>query len=140
MFIIGIIVVSLIFSIQPFLKKKYMEEFNLDEYTIYTSIISLLFFFIGSLFKGLQINDLKTKSLSKYGMLILTSLLTLTYSTVLNMLLKDFKVSDVMPFIRCGEMLWILIISGLINLNELSITKISGVIIVIIGIYINQKL
>ena len=140
MFIIGITVVSLIFSIQPFLKKNIMEEFNLDEYTIYTSRISLLFFFIGSLFKGLQINDLKTKSLSKYGMLILTSLLTLTYSTVLNMLLKDFKVSDVMPFIRCGEMLWILLISGLINLNDLSISKISGVIIVIIGIYINQKL
>jgi hypothetical protein len=140
MFIFGIIIVSLIFSIQPFLKKNIMEEFNLDEYTIYTSVISLLFFFIGSLFKGLQINDLKTKSLSKYGMLILTSLLTLTYSTVLNMLLKDFKVSDVMPFIRCGEMLWILIISGLINLNDLSISKISGVIVVILGIYINQKL
>ena len=44
MFIIGIIIVSLIFSIQPFLKN-IMEEFNLDEYTIYTSVISLLFFY-----------------------------------------------------------------------------------------------
>ena len=39
MFLLGIIVVSIIFSVQPFLKKNIMQEFTIDEYTLFTSII-----------------------------------------------------------------------------------------------------
>ena len=140
MFLLGIIVVSIIFSVQPFLKKNIMQEFTIDEYTLFTSIIGLLMFLVGSMFKGLDLKDLKQKSLTSYGMLATTSLLTIVYSFVLNMLLKDYNVGDVMPYIRCGEMVWILVISGFLNLNDITISKVSGVLIVIAGIYINQKL
>ncbi len=140
MFLIGVIIVSIIFSVQPFLKKNIMKEFSIDEYTLFTSIISLLIFLFSSVFKGLEIKDLKSKSLTSYGMLISTSLLTLVYSFVLNMLLKDYNVGEVMPFIRCGEMIWILVISGFLNFNDITIGKVSGVLLVIAGIYISQKL
>ena len=55
-------------------------------------------------------------------------------------MMKDYNVGDVMPFIRCGEMIWILVISGFLNLNDITISKVSGVLLVIAGIYINQKL
>ena len=139
MFLFGIIIVSIIFSVQPFLKN-IMKEFTIDEYTLFTSIIGLVMFLVGSIFKGLDLKDLKQKSLTSYGMLATTSLLTIVYSFVLNMLLKDYNVGDVMPFIRCGEMIWILVISGFLNLNDITISKVSGVLIVIAGIYINQKL
>lgn len=140
MFLLGIIVVSIIFSVQPFLKKNIMQEFTIDEYTLFTSIIGLIMFLVGSLFKGLELKDLKEKSMTSYGMLAATSLLTIVYSFVLNMLLKEHNVGDVMPFIRCGEMIWILLISGYINFNDITIPKVSGVLLVIMGIYINQKL
>ena len=140
MFLIGVIIVSIIFSVQPFLKKNIMKEFSIDEYTLFTSLISLMIFLFGSIFKGLELKDLKSKSWSSYGMLVTISLLTLVYSFVLNMLLKEYNVGDVMPFIRCGEMIWILVISGFLNFNDITISKISGVLLVIGGIYINQKL
>ena len=40
MFLIGVIIVSIIFSVQPFLKKNIMKEFSIDEYTLFTSLIS----------------------------------------------------------------------------------------------------
>ena len=140
MFLIGVIIVSIIFSVQPFLKKNIMKEFSIDEYTLFTSLISLMIFLFGSIFKGLELKDFKSKSWSSYGMLVTISLLTLVYSFVLNMLLKEYNVGDVMPFIRCGEMIWILVISGFLNFNDITISKISGVLLVIGGIYINQKL
>jgi len=140
MFLIGVIIVSIIFSVQPFLKKNIMKEFSIDEYTLFTSIISLMIFLFSSMFKGLELKDFKSKSLSSYGMLITTSLLTLVYGFVLNMLLKEYNVGDVMPFIRCGEMIWVLVISGFLNFNDITFSKISGVLLVIAGIYINQKI
>ena len=140
MFLIGVIIVSIIFSVQPFLKKNIMKEFSIDEYTLFTSLISLMIFLFGSIFKGLEFKDFKSKSWSSYGMLVTVSLLTLVYSFVLNMLLKEYNVGDVMPFIRCGEMIWILVISGFLNFNDITISKISGVLLVVGGIYINQKL
>jgi len=140
MFLIGVIIVSIIFSVQPFLKKNIMKEFSIDEYTLFTSIISLIIFLLSSMFKGLELKDFKSKSLSSYGMLITTSLLTLVYGFVLNMLLKEYNVGDVMPFIRCGEMIWVLVISGFLNFNDITFSKISGVLLVIAGIYINQKI
>ena len=59
MFLLGIFVVSIIFSVQPFLKKNIMKEFTIDEYTLFTSIIGLIMFLVGSLFKGLELKDLK---------------------------------------------------------------------------------
>ena len=117
-----------------------MKEFSIDEYTLFTSIISLIIFLFTSMFKGLELKDFKSKSLSSYGMLITTSLLTLVYGFVLNMLLKEYNVGDVMPFIRCGEMIWVLVISGFLNFNDITFSKISGVLLVIAGIYINQKI
>ena len=140
MFLIGVIIVSIIFSVQPFLKKHIMKEFSIDEYTLFASLISLMIFLFGSIFKGLELKDLKSKSWSSYGMLITTSLLTLVYGFVLNMLLKEYNVEDVMPFIRCGEMIWVLVISGFLNFNDITISKISGVLLVVAGIYVNQKL
>ena len=140
MFLIGVIIVSIIFSVQPFLKKNIMKEFSIDEYTLFGSLISLMIFLFGSIFKGLELKDFKSKSWSSYGMLLTTSLLTLVYGFVLNMLLKEYNVGDVMPFIRCGEMIWILVISGFLNFNDITISKISGVLLVIAGIYVNQKL
>lgn len=140
MFLIGVIIVSIIFSVQPFLKKNIMNEFSIDEYTLFTSLISLMIFLFGSIFKGLEFKDFKSKSWSSYGMLVTVSLLTLVYSFVLNMLLKEYNVGDVMPFIRCGEMIWVLVISGFLNFNDITISKISGVLLVVAGIYVNQKL
>jgi len=140
MFLIGIIIVSIIFSVQPFLKKNIMKEFSIDEYTLFTSIISLIIFLFSSMFKGFELKEFKSKSISSYGMLITTSILTLVYGFVLNMLLKEYNVGDVMPFIRCGEMIWVLVISGFLNFNDITISKVSGVLLVIAGIYINQKI
>ena len=139
MFLIGIILVSIIFSIQPFLKKNLMTEFTIDEYTVYSSLIALVFFFIGSIYKGLDFKSLKAKSAYSYGILIFISLLTLTYSYVLNMMLKEYKVGDVMPYIRCGEMIWILLITGYLNFNDINYKRILGVLLVIAGIYITPS-
>jgi len=140
MYLLGILIVSFIFSIQPFLKSEIMKEFTIDEYTVFTSIIALIIFFISSIFKGLDFTNLQLKSKKSYGLLIIISILTLIYSYVLNLLLKKYKTNDVMPFIRCCEMIWILIISGFIDINDINLTKIFGIILVIIGIYINQKM
>ena len=43
MFLIGTIIVSIIFSIQPFIKKNIMKEFSIDEYTVYSSLVALFF-------------------------------------------------------------------------------------------------
>ena len=60
-FILGILIVSIIFSLQPFVKKNIMTEFTIDEYTVYSPLIALIIFFIGSIFKGLDFKDLKSK-------------------------------------------------------------------------------
>jgi uncharacterized membrane protein len=135
MFLIGILLVSIIFSIQPFLKKNLMNDFTIDEYTVYSSLIALIIFFIGSLYKGLDFKSLKDKSALSYAILIFISLLTLSYSYILNMLLKEYNVGDVMPYIRCGEMIWILLITGMIDFQDLNYKKILGVLLVICGIY-----
>ena len=139
MFLIGTIIVSIIFSIQPFLKKNLMNEFTIDEYTVYSSLIALVFFFIGSIYKGLDFKGLKDKSAYSYGILVFISLLTLTYSYVLNLMLKEYKVSDVMPYIRCCEMIWILLITGYLNFNDINYKRILGVLLVITGIYITPS-
>ena len=120
MFIIGTIIVSIIFSIQPFIKKNIMQEFSIDEYTVYSSLIALVFFFIGSIYKGLDFKSLKSKSTYSYALLGFISLLTLTYSYILNMMLKEYKVGDVMPYIRCGEMIWVLLITGYLNFEDIN--------------------
>ncbi len=139
MFLIGIILVSIIFSIQPFLKKNLMTEFSIDEYTVYSSLIALIFFFTGSFYKGLDFKSLKDKSAYSYGILIFLSFLTLTYSYVLNMMLKEYNVGEVMPYIRCGEMIWILLITGYLNFNDINYKRILGVLLVIAGIYITPS-
>jgi len=139
MFIIGTIIVSIIFSIQPFIKKNIMQEFSIDEYTVYSSLIALVFFFIGSLYKGLDFKSLKSKSAYSYALLGFISLLTLTYSYILNMMLKEYKVGDVMPYIRCGEMIWVLLITGYLNFEDINYKRILGVLLVITGIYITPS-
>ena len=138
MFLLRIIIVAMIFSIQPFLKKKIMTEFTVDEYMIYTSLISLFIFFLTSIFKGLTLTNLNNKSIKSCGFLVLISILTLIYSYTLNLLLKDFNISNVMPRIRCAEMLFIFLISGYLNFNEISYNKMIGILLVIIGIYISK--
>jgi uncharacterized membrane protein len=139
MFLIGTIIVSIIFSIQPFIKKNIMKEFSIDEYTVYSSLVALFFFFIGSFYKGFDFKSLKSKSAYSYALLGFISLLTLTYSYVLNMMLKEYKVGEVMPYIRCGEMIWVLLITGYLNFEDINYKRILGVLLVIAGIYITPS-
>ena len=138
-FIIGILIVSIIFSLQPFVKKNIMTEFTIDEYTVYSPLIALIIFLIGSIFKGLDFKDLKSKSLISYGYLILASLMTLSYSYILNMLIKEYNVGSVVPYIRCGEMIWIFLITLIINYKSINYKSILGLLLVVTGIYITPS-
>ena len=54
-------------------------------------------------------------------------------------MLKEYNVGEVMTYIRCGEMIWILLITGYLNFNDINYKRILGVLLVIAGIYITPS-
>lgn len=138
MYLLSIFIISTIFAIQPFIKKRAIKNFTIDEYYLYTQIIGFILISLKYLFFGLNLTNLKSNTLSNYSLLLCSSLTTFIYSNLLNNLLKKYKVQDVIPYIKCGEMILIYFITIYNNFDTMKIKQLFGIILVISGIYINN--
>ena len=135
-FYVGILAISLIFSVQPFLKKEILNYFTADEYTIINSILGLLLFLTKYFYSSLDFGNIFDKNTTSYFLILVASSMTICYSFLLNLLLQTYKPGQVMPFIRCCELIWILLITLFFNFKEFTMIKLFGTIIAAIGVYL----
>ena len=138
MYLISISIISIIFAIQPFIKKRAINFFTLDEYYIYTQIIGFILVLAKAFFIGLNLTNIKNKTFSNFNILFLSSLTTFIYSFLLNNLLKKYYAKEVIPFIKCGEMVFMYLITLYLDFETVKITQLIGIIFVVLGIYINN--
>lgn len=135
-FYIGIVIVSFIFSVQPFLKKEILNYFSVDEYTIVNNILGLLIFLTKIFYTPLEFGNIFDKDTISYWLILITSVMSIGYSYFLNILLKDFEAGQVMPVIRCFELIWILLITLFFNFQNFKLIKIFGTLIAAFGVYL----
>ena len=136
MFYIGILIISFIFSTQPFIKKEVLKYFSADEYTIINTILGLLLFLTKIFYSNLEFGNVLSRDYLSYALITVTSLMTIGYSYFLNLLLKDYKAGEVMPMIRCFELIWILLVTLIFNIKEFTYLKVIGTILAATGVYL----
>ena len=141
MYLLAILTIAIIFSVQPTLKKKIMKEYTVDEFTLCLSVITVIFSCLLPLFNKNKSNfkfNFKNKSKLSYGLLVIIGFTTIVYSQLLNNLLLNYDVSKIIPNIRCLEMIFIFLIAIFLNKEVFSYKKLLGIILVTLGIYISK--
>ena len=141
MYLLAILTIAIIFSVQPTLKKKIMKEYTVDEFTLCLSVITVIFSCLLPLFNKNKSNfkfNFKNNFKLSYGLLVIIGFTTIVYSQLLNNLLLNYDVSKIIPNIRCLEMIFIFLIAIFLNKEVFSYKKLLGIILVTLGIYISK--
>lgn len=136
---IGVLIVGIIFSVNPVSKKMVMKDMTKDEFQIYGLLLFLIFSFILSRFNGgFQFKDPRQHKFTTLGFLLFSSSLVFVYSNVLNTLLKDNEPDMVMFLIKAIETLSLFLIASFFN-KGFTLHKMFGVILILGGSYLYQK-
>ena len=127
-----ILLISFIFSLLPFLKKR--NNLNLISFNILSSFITIILILLRIKFNIITIN------FNYYSLINITiiSLLTLTYNNLLYELLKTNDINTTIIRIRSLELIFNYLISLMIT-YEFNIKNLFSTIFIIIGLLLNNN-
>ena len=137
---IQILIVAIIFSVNPILKKNLLQDFSKDEVQIYSGILNLILFSLIKFFttRKIEFREITSHKKLNYFLLILSSFLIVTYSYLLNVMLSDNSPDFVMTNIKCLETIILFLYGIFIFKTEINFNKILGVIFILAGLYLSK--
>jgi len=139
-----VFIIVLCWSINPFLKKIITKNIQPIEYNIYSNTLVFMYLIMFSLYQNkynmsdITINIANKLSKNQIGIMMVVSILTLVPSYLMVVLNKKYSVSGITAVVQSLSIIATTII-GVVYMGEpISMTKIGGILMTSLGIYLLQ--
>ena len=139
-----VFIIVLCWSINPFLKKIITKNIQPIEYNIYSNTLIFMYLIMFSLYQNkynmsdITINIANKLSKNQIGIMMVVSILTLVPSYLMIVLNKKYSVSGITAVVQSLNIIATTII-GVVYMGEpISMTKIGGILMTSLGIYLLQ--
>lgn len=139
-----VFIIVLCWSINPFLKKIITKNIQPIEYNIYSNTLVFMYLIMFSLYQNkynmsdITVNIANKLSKNQIGIMMVVSILTLVPSYLMVVLNKKYSVSGITAVVQSLNILATTII-GVVYMGEpISMTKIGGILMTSLGIYLLQ--
>lgn len=140
MIYIPLIIIILIWTFNPYLKKIVLRDLNKYEYlfinTVCYCLITLLFGICLIKNKKIHLNNIKNLSFYNYSLILLTSFTSLLASLLLLYLITKKDVSYIIPHIQSVVIMLSSIIGYYFFYEQLNKYKCSGIFFIIMGLWL----
>ena len=139
-----VFIIVLCWSINPFLKKIITKNVQPIEYNIYSNTLVFMYLIMFSLYQNkynmsdITINIANKLSKNQIGIMMVVSILTLVPSYLMVVLNKKYSVSGITAVVQSLSIIATTII-GVVYMGEpINKTKIGGILMTSLGIYLLQ--
>ena len=139
-----VFIIVLCWSINPFLKKIITKNIQPIEYNIYSNTLSFIYLIMFSLYQnkynmsGITINIANKLSNNHIGIMMIVSILTLVPSYLMVVLNKKYSVSGITAVVQSLNIIVTTIIGVVYMGDPINMTKIGGILMTSLGIYLLQ--
>ena len=140
--LIFLLILSIIWTVSPFIHKELYNEIQYENIVCFKYIVLSILFILYAMYdyknKKIAFTELcKNKKLFKYFML--TIFLSIIGSYVYYTLLKTYNVTEIMPVLKSVSLITLLIFGYLVFNEEITQKKITGIILISLGMYLINK-
>lgn len=139
-----VFIIVLCWSINPFLKKIITKNIQPIEYNIYSNTLSFIYLIMFSLYQnkynmsGITINIANKLSKNHIGIMMIVSILTLVPSYLMIVLNQKYSVSGITAVVQSLNIIVTTIIGVVYMGDPINMTKIGGILMTSLGIYLLQ--
>ena len=139
-----VFIIVLCWSINPFLKKIVTNHIQPIEYNIYSNTLSFIYLIMFSLYQnkynmsGITINIANKLSKNHIGIMMIVSILTLVPSYLMIVLNQKYSVSGITAVVQSLNIIVTTIIGVVYMGAPINMTKIGGILMTSLGIYLLQ--
>lgn len=139
-----VFIIVLCWSINPFLKKIVTNHIQPIEYNIYSNTLSFIYLIMFSLYQNkynmsdITINIANKLSKNQIGIMMVVSILTLVPSYLMVVLNKKYSVSGITAVVQSLNIIVTTIIGVVYMGDPINMTKIGGILMTSLGIYLLQ--
>ena len=139
-----VFIIVLCWSINPFLKKIITKNIQPIEYNIYSNTLVFMYLIMFSLYQNkynmsdITINIANKLSKNQIGIMMVVSILTLVPSYLMVVLNKKYSVSGITAVVQSLSIIATTMIEVVYMGESVSMTKIGGILMTSLGIYLLQ--
>jgi drug/metabolite transporter (DMT)-like permease len=139
-----VFIIVLCWSINPFLKKIITKNVQPIEYNIYSNTLVFMYLIMFSLYQNkynmsdITINIANKLSKNQIGIMMVVSILTLVPSYLMVVLNKKYSVSGITAVVQSLSIIATTIIGVVYMGDPINMTKIGGILMTSLGIYLLQ--
>ncbi len=139
-----VFIIVLCWSINPFLKKIITKNIQPIEYNIYSNTLVFMYLIMFSLYQNkynmsdITINIANKLSKTQIGIMMVVSILTLVPSYLMVVLNKKYSVSGITAVVQSLNIIATTMIEVVYMGESVSMTKIGGILMTSLGIYLLQ--
>lgn len=139
-----VFIIVLCWSINPFLKKIITKNIQPIEYNIYSNTLVFMYLIMFSLYQNkynmsdITINIANKLSKNQIGIMMVVSILTLVSSYLMVVLNKKYSVSGITAVVQSLSIISTTMIEVVYMGESVSMTKIGGILMTSLGIYLLQ--
>lgn len=139
-----VFIIVLCWSINPFLKKIITKNIQPIEYNIYSNTLIFMNLIMFSLYQNkynmsdITINIANKLSKNQIGIMMVVSILTIVPSYLMVVLNKKYSVSGITAVVQSLNIIATTIIAVVYMGEPISMTKIGGILMTSLGIYLLQ--